>query len=96
MSLIGVITTPRDMSVMLVLAYADNGSLLDYARTKGEEASTSIKLTFCAEIAQGMEYIASRRVVRSFPSSRTLYYCGRFSSVPWYLQFVIVFGVDSP
>ena len=52
------------MPVMLVLAYCDNGSLHEYVRTQGEETSTSIKLTFCAEVAQGMEYIASRRVVR--------------------------------
>ena len=52
------------MPVMLVLAYCDNGSLHEYVHTQGEETSTFIKLTFCAEVAQGMEYIASRRVVR--------------------------------
>ena len=64
LSLIGIITTPRAMPVMLVLAHCDNGSLYDHVRTQGEESSTSTKLTFCAEVAQGMEYIASRRVVR--------------------------------
>ena len=54
------------MPVMLVLAYCDNGSLLDYVRTQGEATNTVDKLTFCAEVAQGMEFIASRRVVRCY------------------------------
>ena len=64
LSLIGVITAPRDMPTLLVLAYCDNGSLLDHVQDQGEETNASTKLTFCAEVAQGMEYIASRRVVR--------------------------------
>ena len=63
LSLIGVITAPRDMPTLLVLAYCDNGSLLDHVQDQGEETNASTKLTFCAEVAQGMEYIASRRVV---------------------------------
>ena len=63
LSLIGVITAPRDMPTLLVLAYCDSGSLLDYVQAQGEVTNTFTKLTFCAEVAQGMEYIASRRVV---------------------------------
>ena len=51
------------MPTLLVLAYCDNGSLLDHVQAQGEETNASTKLTFCAEVAQGMEYIASRRVV---------------------------------
>ena len=63
LSLIGVITAPRDMPTLLVLAYCDNGSLLNHVQAQGKEINASTKLTFCAEVAQGMEYIASRRVV---------------------------------
>ena len=62
--LIGVITAPRDMPAMLVLEHCDNGSLLDYIRTNVLETATSTKLTFCAEVAQGLEYISSLRVVK--------------------------------
>ena len=78
LSLIGVITAPRDMPTLLVLAYCDNGSLLDHVQAHGKETNASTKLTFCAEVAQGMEYIASRRVV-STRFFKTLILCNSSS-----------------
>ena len=66
------------MPTMLVLAYCDNGSLLDHVQDQGEETNASTKLTFCAEVAQGMEYIASRRVV-STRFFKTLILCNSSS-----------------
>ena len=90
-SLIGVITAPRDMPTMLVLAYCDNGSLLDHVQVQGEETNASTKLTFCAEVAQGMEYIASRRVVSTGTVSSKLSF---LVTVVHNLRFVLglVFG----
>ena len=83
------------MPVMLVLAYADNGSLHEYVRTQGEETSTSTKLTFCAEVAQGMEYIASRRVVR-LHFLKACHYSVVDSTRALVFTVSNCFGVDSP
>eukprot|EP00040_Diaphanoeca_grandis_P027124 m.153705 g.153705 ORF g.153705 m.153705 type:complete len:2258 (+) comp30843_c0_seq3:182-6955(+) len=62
-SLIGVVTAPRDMSVMIVQSFCDNDSVLHYLTTSGADASIQTKLTFCAEVARALEYISARRVI---------------------------------
>ena len=52
------------MPAMLVLEHCDNGSLLDYIHKHVLDTATSTKLTFCAEVAQGLEHISSLRVVK--------------------------------
>jgi len=72
LSLIGVITAPRDMPAMLVLEHCDNGSLLDYIHKHVLDTATSTKLTFCAEVAQGLGYISSLRVVHRDVAARNI------------------------
>jgi hypothetical protein len=63
LSLVGVVTAPRDMSVLLVTAYCENGSLIEYLQITKRVVSMNTKLTFCAEVARGMDYVSARRVV---------------------------------
>jgi len=72
LSLIGVITTPRDMAAMLVIAYCDHESLLEYVREHGTETAIATKLTFCTEVAQGLEYISSLRVIHRDVAARNI------------------------
>ena len=48
---------------MIVLGYCENGSVLEYMQ-KRKKISLQTKLTFCAEVAQGLEYLSARKVVR--------------------------------
>ena len=65
LSLVGIVTAPRDMSVLLVTSYCENGSLLEYLQVEDRVVSMNTKLTFCAEVARGLDYISTRRVVKA-------------------------------
>eukprot|EP00040_Diaphanoeca_grandis_P029880 m.175857 g.175857 ORF g.175857 m.175857 type:complete len:1282 (+) comp31832_c1_seq5:147-3992(+) len=72
LSLIGVITKPRDMPPLLVLQYCENKSLLHFLTNAQGTISIQTKLTFCAEIARGLEYISSRRVIHRDVAARNI------------------------
>lgn len=62
--LIGVVTTPRSMPALMLLAYCENGSLLDFLVSNSEEdIDASLLLSFGADVAAGMSYLSSRRIV---------------------------------
>eukprot|EP00040_Diaphanoeca_grandis_P036065 m.228619 g.228619 ORF g.228619 m.228619 type:complete len:1687 (+) comp33543_c0_seq1:183-5243(+) len=71
-SLLGVVTTPRDLSTLLLLAYCDNGSLLKFLTSVATAPPMHSKLTFCAEVARGMDYISARRVVHRDLAARNV------------------------
>lgn len=64
LSLLGVVTVPRDMPAMLVLEYCDNGTHLECVTGSDQDyIDTGMLLTFCHDVACGMHYLSSRRIV---------------------------------
>jgi serine/threonine protein kinase len=60
------------MSMFLVLDHCENGSLWSYLQTEGRHIPTHQKLTFCAEVARGMDYISARRVIHRDIAARNV------------------------
>lgn len=65
MPLIGVVLGPYEEVPHLILPFMENGSLLDYLETKGTEIAVHKLLEFCLQIAQGLEYLASKNFVHA-------------------------------
>ena len=70
---VGVVTTPRDVPALLLLSFCPEGTL----ETLAEAASpTSItvaeRLTYCAQTLQGLQYIASIRIVHRDVAARNV------------------------
>eukprot|EP00040_Diaphanoeca_grandis_P029878 m.175813 g.175813 ORF g.175813 m.175813 type:complete len:1446 (+) comp31832_c1_seq1:205-4542(+) len=72
LSLIGVLTSPRNLPAFMVLPYCDNGSLHQYLLESSGGVPIHTKLTFCAEIARGLAYIAARRVIHRDVAARNV------------------------
>jgi serine/threonine protein kinase len=73
-AVIGVVTVPRTMPTLLLLEYCENGSLDNYLRTQGPATPDEmvLRLSFCHDIAIGLNYIASRRVVHRDMAARNV------------------------
>lgn len=62
--LIGVVTVPRSMPALLLLTYCEHGALDEFVASPAAEGlDTSMLLSFCADIAAGLSYLSSRRIV---------------------------------
>ena len=63
-SLVGVVTTPRDVPVLILLEFCAGGPLGDHILEMGTDAiDTATLLTYIAEVLRGLEYIAGLRIV---------------------------------
>ena len=73
-ALVGVVTVPQNMPLLLLLEYCENGSLDAYLLRAAEDepVSMSLKLSFCSDVANGMCYLASRRVVHRDLAARNV------------------------
>ena len=74
LSLIGVVTVPRNMPALLLLEYCEMGSLdqhLQNAYTTGDVPMV-LRLSFCVDIAAGMNYLSSHRIVHRDVAARNV------------------------
>lgn len=65
-AIVGVVTVPPSLPPLLLLEYCENGSLDQYmkrSRLSGLRVPMVIRLSFCADIAAGLQYASYRRVV---------------------------------
>ena len=71
--LIGVVTVPRRMPPLLLLTFCEHGELNTYVReVPANEVDTSMLLTFCADVAAGLSYLSSRRIVHRDVAARNV------------------------
>ena len=70
---VGVVTAPRDVPVLLLLAFCAEGTLEALAAAASPAAvSTAERLTYCAQTLQGLQYIASIRIVHRDVAARNV------------------------
>ena len=63
-ALVGVVTTPRDVPVLILLSFCGGGDLQSFIKKKGSEnLDTADLLTYAAEVLRGLDHISSRRVI---------------------------------
>eukprot|EP00035_Acanthoeca_spectabilis_P002076 m.84916 g.84916 ORF g.84916 m.84916 type:complete len:332 (-) comp11334_c1_seq1:49-1044(-) len=61
------------MPALLLLTYCEHGDLLRFVTdAKATELNTSMLLTFCADVAAGMSYLSSRRIVHRDIAARNV------------------------
>jgi len=71
--LVGVVTVPRSMPPLLLMEYCEHGNLLEVVRLGEEEdLDVSLLLTFCHDVACGLHYMGSRRIVHRDVSARNV------------------------
>lgn len=72
--LVGVVqTTPKWPMQLLLLEYCEHGTLEGHIRRlETSELSTMMQLSFCADIASGMDFLSSRRVVHRDLAARNV------------------------
>ena len=79
LQLVGVVTVPRTMPALLLLEYCEHGSLEQYLKNHRnvprDVVTVTVKLSFCVDIAAGLDYLASRRVVHRDVSSSNCATC---------------------
>jgi len=71
-SMVGIITVPRNMPAVLVLELCDHGTLKDYVSENDHHLDDSMLLTFCHDVASGMHYLSSRRIVHRDVAARNV------------------------
>ena len=70
---VGICTVPRDVPALLVLAFCFEGSLEELCSTATPASiSVSERLTYCAQTLQGLQYIASIRIVHRDVAARNV------------------------
>ena len=70
---IGICTAPRDVPALLLLAFCLEGNLEALCQTATPESMTvSERLTFCAQVLQGLRYISTRRIVHRDVAARNV------------------------
>jgi serine/threonine protein kinase len=58
---------------MLVLEYCEHGTLLSHVQNSDREyVGTSMLLTYCHDVACGMHYLSSRRVIHRDIAARNV------------------------
>ena len=74
LALVGVVTTPRSLPALILLAYCEGGELLKRLRNGGSGGglNTTKKLTYAAQIALGMQYLSTRNVVHRDLAARNV------------------------
>ena len=72
-SLVGICTAPRDVPALLVLAFYAEGTLKDHVTSATPDVmSVSERLTYCAQVIQGLQYISTRRIVHRDVAARNV------------------------
>ena len=72
-ALMGVVTVPQTMPMLLVLEYCERGSLDRYLQAEGAATSSmALRLLLCGDVASGMGFLASRRVVHRDLAARNV------------------------
>ena len=73
-ALVGVVTAPHDLPALILLEYCEGGELREYVTNDGlpDKLTTTTKLTFAAQIALGMQYIAARNIVHRDLAARNV------------------------
>ena len=74
-SIIGIVTKPRDMPVVLLMQLCARGSLDVYLSSIAEEGGVleqRIQLSFIADITRGLEHLANRRIVHRDVAARNV------------------------
>jgi len=73
-ALIGVVTVPRNMPALLVLEFCEQGTLLEHVQEEfhNENVDIALLLTYCHDVACGMSYLSSRRIVHRDVAARNV------------------------
>ena len=70
--LFGVVTIPRQMPTVILVEYCENGAVDEHLRQRPGTTSMELRLSLCADIAAGLGYLASRRVVHRDVAARNV------------------------
>ena len=70
--LFGVVTIPHQMPIVILIEYCEEGAVDEYLRERSGSTSMGLRLSFCADIAAGLGYLASRRVVHRDVAARNV------------------------
>ena len=71
--LVGVVTHPIDVPALILFELCPEGSLEDLVcEATPESISVSERLTYCAQVLQGLQYIAARRIVHRSVAARNV------------------------
>ena len=70
---LGIVTVPRDVPALLILSFCAEGSLEELAADATPDSLTvSARLTYCAQVLQGLQYIAAIRIVHRDVATRNV------------------------
>jgi len=70
---VGICTTPRDVPALLLLAFCPESSLKELVNSASPESiSVSERLTYCAQVIQGLQYISTRRIIHRDVAARNV------------------------
>lgn len=73
LALVGICTVPRDVPALMLMAFCEGGTLEDLLRAPlTGSMSTARRLTFCAQVCQGLGYIAARHIVHRDVAARNV------------------------
>ena len=70
--LVGVVTMPREMPAVLIIEFCEGGALDEYLKQRPGMTTMVLRLSFCADVASGLGYLASRRVVHRDVAARNV------------------------
>ena len=73
--LVGVVTIPRSMPAVVIVEYCELGAVDEHLRKQPGAAPMVLRLSFCADIAAGLGYLASRRMVHRDVAARNVSTC---------------------
>ena len=72
-STVGICTAPRDVPALLLLGFCPEGNLEELCHHATAESMTvSERLTYCAQVSQGLRYISTRRIVHRDVAARNV------------------------
>jgi len=72
-AIIGVVTAPRNMPALLVLEFCEHGTLKEHVTDSSPESmNTSVLLTYCCDVACGLSYLSSRKIVHRDIAARNV------------------------
>jgi serine/threonine protein kinase len=70
---VGICTTPRDVPALLLLAFYPEGDLAGLcAEATVESTTVSERLTYCAQVLQGLQFISTRRIIHRDVAARNV------------------------
>eukprot|EP00035_Acanthoeca_spectabilis_P015655 m.314236 g.314236 ORF g.314236 m.314236 type:complete len:1719 (-) comp16409_c0_seq16:107-5263(-) len=71
--LLGIVTVPRNMPPLLVIEFCEHGTVLDVIRDpEAADLDTHLRLSFCHDVASGLHYLGSRRIVHRDVAARNV------------------------